>query len=107
VSSISAALTTELIGPFGPQPLFTNDYPPENALLRTRPEVPPAFFADLAGRHNSRGAIAALRVNNGPDRAETGLPKCPIERTFTVLVGMSRTCQKQKKLNLCCSCGRE
>jgi hypothetical protein len=36
------------------------------------------------------------RVNNGPDRAETGLPKCPTEQTFTVLVGMSRTCQCRK-----------
>jgi hypothetical protein len=36
-----------------------------------------------------------LRVNNGPNSAQTGLPKCPREQTFTVLVGMSRTCQKR------------
>jgi hypothetical protein len=34
-------------------------------------------------------------VNNGPDNAETGLPKCPRERTFAVLVGMSQTRQKR------------
>jgi hypothetical protein len=33
-------------------------------------------------------------VNNGPDSAETGLPKCPREQTFAELVGMSQTCQK-------------
>src|SRR6266478_1219836 len=31
--------------------------------------------------------------NNGPDGAETGLPKCPREQTFAVLVGMSQTCR--------------
>ena len=33
-----------------------------------------------------------LRVN-GPDSAETGLPKFPREQTFAVLVGMSQTCR--------------
>ena len=31
-------------------------------------------------------------VNNGPDRVETGLPKCPGEQTFRAFVGMSRMC---------------
>jgi hypothetical protein len=34
-----------------------------------------------------------FRVHNGPDSAETGLPKCSREQTFAVLVGMSQTCQ--------------
>src|ERR1700746_2052838 len=39
--------------------------------------------------HLQRTAGPYIRVNNGPDRAGTGLPKCPGEQTFAVLAGMS------------------
>jgi hypothetical protein len=42
--------------------------------------------------------IRRFRVNNSPDSAETGLPKCPGEQTFAVLVGMSQTCRQRKSV---------
>ena len=44
---------------------------------------------------NNYTTESPLGVNNGPDNAETGLPKCPRERTFAVLVDMSQTCHNQ------------
>ena len=65
--------------------------------LHGRPLEAQNKYFDWGG--NRYGSIVAgrsqcwLRVINGPDRVETGLPKCPRELTFTVLVGMSRTCR--------------
>src|SRR5207302_4959869 len=46
-----------------------------------------------AGQQYKRWLGCLKWVNNGPDSAETGLPKCPREQRFAVLVGRSQTCQ--------------
>jgi len=61
--------------------------------MRFRPDYEKSRFAGCgAAQARVWSRRRPFWVINGPGRAETGLSKCPREQTFTVLVGMSRTC---------------